>query len=237
MNIAFKRNGKVKRHLLCERAYAELKSAVVNGWLKADERLVETKLAGILGISRTPLREAIHKLEREGFIYKLPTGGHAVNPASEEDIRETRGVAGILLGYAVYLATSNVTENDLNLLRRILRQSENHLAKGNRQELVKAWDRFCNTLLLLSGNNRLVTLYRSLKDNVRGEAAGSRDLQEERELLDGQKALIDLMQAKQAARAEKLARVIVAGGSNGTGEQRTISRWPRSRARGLLSSG
>lgn len=237
MNTAFKRNGKVKRNLLCERAYAELKSAVVNGWFKADERLVETKLAGIMGISRTPLREAIHKLEREGFVYKLPTGGHAVNPASEEDIRETRGVAGILLGYAAYLATANVTENDLNLLRRIVRQSENHLSKGNRQELVKAWDRFCNTLLLLSGNNRLLTLYGNLKDNVRGQPVHFRDLQGERHLLDGQTALIDLMEAKQAARAEKLARVIVAGGNNGSGEQRTISRWPRSRARGLVSSG
>jgi DNA-binding GntR family transcriptional regulator len=122
MNTVFKQNGKVKRHLLCEHAYRELKSAVVNGWFKADERLVETKLAGIMGISRTPLREAIHKLEREGLVYKLPTGGHAVNSTSEEDIRETRGVAGILLGYAAYLATSKATENDLNLLRRIVRQ-------------------------------------------------------------------------------------------------------------------
>jgi len=237
MNIAFKRNGKAKRHLLCERAYAELKSAVMNGWFKADERLVETKLAGIMGISRTPLREAIHKLEREGLVYKIPTGGHAVNSASEEDIRETRGVAGILLGYAAYLATSNVTENDLNLLRRIMQQSENHLVKGNRQEIVKAWDRFCNTLLLLSGNNRLATIYNSLKDNVYGHPSRLRDLQREREFLDGQRAIVDLMEARQAARAEKLARAIVAGSSNGAGEQRSVSKWPRSKTRGLAPAG
>lgn len=237
MNTVFKRNGKVKRHLLCEHAYTELKSAVVNGWFKADERLVETKLAEIMGISRTPLREAIHKLEREGLVYKLPTGGHAVNSASEEDIRETRGVAGILLGYAAYLATSRVTENDLNLLRRITRQSENHLAKGNPQELVRAWERFCNTLLLLSGNNRLATLYNGLKENVSGQPSRLRDLQRVRAFLDGQRALIDLMEARQAARAEKLARAIVAGNVSGTGENRSVSKWPRSSARRLAPTG
>ncbi len=237
MNITFKKSGKTKRHLLCERAYSELKSAVVNGWFKAGERLVETKLAGIMGISRTPLREAIHKLEREGLVYKLPTGGHAVNSASEEDIRETRGVAGILLGYAAYLATSRVTESDLNLLRRIARQSENHRAKGNRQELLKAWDRFCKNLLLLSGNNRLAVLYNSLKDNVSGQPSRLHDIQEEHAFPDGQKALIDLMEARQAARAEKLARAIVAGNINGTREERSISGWPRSRARRLAPAG
>jgi len=237
MNIAFKGNGKARRHLLCERAYAKLKSAVVNGWFKADERLVETKLADIMGISRTPLREAIHKLEREGLVYKLPTGGHAVNSASEEDIRETRGVSAILLGYAAYLATSRVTENELNLLRRIVRQSENHLAKGNRQDLVKAWDRFCNTILLLSGNNRLATLYNSLRNNVSGQPSRLHGLKGEHGSPDNQRALIDLMEARQAARAEKLARAIVAGNTGGTAEERSISKSPRSRARRLAPAG
>jgi len=237
MNTLFKRNGKAKRHLLCEHAYTELKSAVVNGRFKADERLVETKLAGIMGISRTPLREAIHKLEREGLVYKLPTGGHAVNSTSEEDIRETRGVGGILLGYAAYLATSRATENDLNLLRRIARQSENHLAKGNRQEFARAWDRFCGTLLLLSGNNRLATLYSGLKENVSGQSSRLRDLQGLPAFLDGQRTLIDLMEARQAARAEKLARAIVAGNISGTGEEQSVYKWLRSNTRRLAPVG
>lgn len=233
MNIAFERNGKVERHLLCERAYAELKNAVVNGWFKADERLIETRLADIMGISRTPLREAIHKLEREGFLYKLPTGGHAVNSASEEDIRETQGVAGILLGYAVYLATSNARENDLNLLRRIVRQAESQFARGSRQGFIKACDRFCATILFLSGNNRLNFLFEGLKDHAFGQLSRLCDLQQHA-LLDDQRALIDLMEERQAARAEKLARGILSRSDSGSEESRNLSRRPGLGRRGLM---
>lgn len=227
MNIAFRRNGKVKRHLLCERAYAELKNAVVNGWFKADERLIETKLADRMGVSRTPLREAIHKLEREGLVYKLPTGGHAVNFTSDEDIRETRGVAGILLGYAAYLATSNATVSDLNLLRSLVRQAEKRLAKGSLQELIKVQGRFCSALMLLSGNNRLRALFDGLKDHVFGQLSRSRDVRRALAFVEGQKELLDLMEARRAARAEKLARAILAGNNNASRERRDVPKWMR----------
>lgn len=209
MKIAFEQNRVSTRNLLCERAYRQLKRAVVKGKLKADERLIETKLADKMGISRTPVREAIHKLEREGFVYKLPAGGHAVSSSSERDVRETQSVAGILLGYAAYLATSNATDNDLKLLRRIVKQAEDHLRNGNHRELVNTWDRFCSTLLLLSRNNRLGAIFNRLKDDAFQQLPRLRDTRKKHVFLNDERTLIDLMEAKQAARAEKLARTIL----------------------------
>lgn len=226
MKIAFRLNKGPKRYLLCERAYMQLKHAVVNGRLKAGERLVETKLADKMGISRTPVREAIHKLEREGLLCKLPTGGHAVISATEKDVIEIRGLACILLGYAAYLATSGAADNDLNALRRIVKQAENHAGNGNQQEFLNACNRFCNTLVLLSKNNRLQAIFEGLRDHAFRCLSRLLDSRRKHALLDNQRTLIGLMEKRQAARAEELARTILLINNDTSPGQRGVSGRP-----------
>ena len=207
MKRTFNHNRVPERHLLSEHAYENLKHSVLNGTYQANERLVETKLAARMGISRTPVREAILKLEQEGFVYKLPTGGHAVCPATEEDTGQVRDLAGIILGYAAYLvANLNTSNSDLNILRRIARQTENHLASGDRGELVNAIIKFCDALLLLSKNNRLRAIFNDLNGHVFGKFNFLSDMEKRHAFLTDQKTLIKLMEAGQASSAEKLGR-------------------------------
>ena len=207
MKRYFNHNSAPARNLLSKHAYENLRQAVLNGLYQANERLVETKLAADMGISRTPVREAIHKLEQEGIVYKLPTGGHAVSPATEEDIIHIRDLAGIVLGYAAYLvATLNTSNGDLNILRNIMRQTEDHIAKGDRRELMDAIKKFCDALLCLSKNNRLCAIFNDLNGYVFGGFNFLSDVKRRYVFLADQKTLIRLIEAGQASRAEKLGR-------------------------------
>ena len=70
--------------------------------------------------SRTPVREAIQKLEKEGLIYRLPRGGFAVKGVTEEEVEEVFGLRGILEGYAGFLATERMDEDEVTPSKRSL---------------------------------------------------------------------------------------------------------------------
>ncbi|MCX5798490.1 MAG: GntR family transcriptional regulator, partial [Proteobacteria bacterium] len=98
-----------KGRFLREQVYKSLKASMLNGVLPPNKRLIEERLAEEMGTSRTPVREAIQKLEKEGLIHKLPKGGFAVSTITDEDIEEVFGIRSVLEGYAGYLATSRAT--------------------------------------------------------------------------------------------------------------------------------
>ena len=75
-----------ERKSLGQHVFENLKQAVIRGNIPSGQRLVESRLAETLGISRTPVREAIHKLEREGYLEKQPRGGFTVLGLNSDDI-------------------------------------------------------------------------------------------------------------------------------------------------------
>ena len=81
-------------------------------------RLVESQIAEVQGISRTPVREAIHKLEREGFVVRQPKGGFTVLGFNREDIEETFGIRSVLEGYAAKLAAIRHRPEELKSLEK-----------------------------------------------------------------------------------------------------------------------
>ena len=78
--------GLTKGKSLGQRVFEQIKTAIVRGDLPSGRRLVESRLAEMLGISRTPVREAIHKLEREGYLKKRSRGGFVVLGLDRNDI-------------------------------------------------------------------------------------------------------------------------------------------------------
>ena len=84
------------RKSLGQNVFEKLKQAIIRGDLAPGDRIVEIQVAEALDISRTPVREAIHKLEREGLLKKLPKGGFTVMSLSREDIEETLGSGAVL---------------------------------------------------------------------------------------------------------------------------------------------
>jgi DNA-binding GntR family transcriptional regulator len=146
--------------------YENLKRAIVHGELKPTSRIVETRVAEALGISRTPVREAIHKLEREGFIRQDPRGGFFVVGLTLADIEETFGIRSVLESYAARLAALKHRPEDLSPLERKLEEYEAHLDRGELASLPRINTEFHDLLYGLSRSPRLVRMISDLRDQI-----------------------------------------------------------------------
>lgn len=102
-----------------EKAYNLLRDSIITGKLKPGERLVEDVLAQDFQVSRTPLREALHKLELDGFVVKLPKRGLMVAEVSIEEAKELYDVRACLDGLASRLTVEHLTNDDIRQLRQI----------------------------------------------------------------------------------------------------------------------
>ncbi len=93
-----------------EMVYRTLKKAILNGDLKPEERLIEQTVSRAMNTSRIPVREAIKKLEQDGFVERLPIRGFIVKKVSREEVEETFGIRAALESYAAYMATGHITD-------------------------------------------------------------------------------------------------------------------------------
>jgi DNA-binding GntR family transcriptional regulator len=154
------------RKSLGGQVYERLKRAIVHGELKSSSRIVETKVASALGISRTPVREAIHKLEREGFLRQDPRGGFFVVGLTLADIEETFGIRSVLESYAARLAALKHRPEDLRPLERKLEEYQACLDRGELGALPRINTEFHDLLYGLSRSPRLVRMISDLRDQI-----------------------------------------------------------------------
>ncbi len=107
-----------------ERTYEYLKASILSGRLNPGERLTEEHLAKELGISRTPVREALHKLESEGLIKPLPSRGFITAQDSKDDIEELFEIRAVLEGYALRVICGRIDDALLERLEETVRKAE-----------------------------------------------------------------------------------------------------------------
>jgi DNA-binding GntR family transcriptional regulator len=129
-----------------ERAYEFLKSSVLSGQFSPGERLTEEHLAKKLGVSRTPVREALHKLESEGLIKPLETRGFIVSRDSKDEVEELFELRAILEGYALRIISERISEEDLKQLEGLIAGAEDALRRKRMEEVFKWNTKFHDTL-------------------------------------------------------------------------------------------
>jgi DNA-binding GntR family transcriptional regulator len=155
-----------ERRSLGQDVFEYLKNAIIDQTLEPGERLVESKIADMLGISRTPLREALHKLEREDWIEKIPSGGYMVVTLTPEDIEQTFGIRSVLEAYAASLAAENHQEKDLIPLEKKMTEFQECLKKNEKSKLQKINTEFHDLLYALSGSPRLIKMINQLRAQI-----------------------------------------------------------------------
>ena len=129
-----------------ERAYEHLKASILSGRFNPGERLAEEHLAKELGISRTPIREALHKLESEGLIKPLASRGFVASQDSKEDIEELFEIRAVLEGYALRLICGRITDTVLAQLEETVEKGEEALRRHGLDEIFQWNTRFHDTL-------------------------------------------------------------------------------------------
>jgi DNA-binding GntR family transcriptional regulator len=146
--------------------FENLKQAIVRGDFSPGNRLVESRIAEAMGISRTPVREAIHKLEREGLIKKLPQGGFYVLNLTREEIEETFGIRSVLESYAARLAAINHQKEELEPVEEKIGEFQYFLNRGEMGTLLKINTEFHNLLYAMSRSPKLIKMINDLQDQI-----------------------------------------------------------------------
>lgn len=150
------------REVVCE----SLRDAIRKGILKPGERIMEIKLAEELGVSRTPVREAIRKLELEGYVVMMPRRGTYVADMSIRDINEIFEIRTALESLSNGLAAEHITEDELEHLQRLLVIIGGYIKEGDMDKIVETDIEFHDLLYHAARNNRLVGIISNLRDQL-----------------------------------------------------------------------
>ena len=143
-----------------------LRQAIKDGVLKPGERLMEIQLADELGVSRTPIREAIRKLELEGFVVMVPRRGTYVADISLKDIAQVFEIRSALEELAAGLAAERITPDELEYLERILVEINEYIDNDEFDKIVDTDVRFHDVLYHASRNQRLVDILNNLREQM-----------------------------------------------------------------------
>ncbi len=146
--------------------FKTLRKGILTGELKPGERLMEIHLANRLGVSRTPIREAIRKLELEGLVTMIPRRGAEVANITEKNLKDVLEVRRALEGLAIELACERITEEKKKELEERLQKVEEAVRTKDTSAIASADVAFHDTIVEASGNNRLVQLVSNLGEQM-----------------------------------------------------------------------
>jgi DNA-binding GntR family transcriptional regulator len=121
---------------LTDRVYQELRMSVITGKIPAGTRLVESALAAQMAVSRTPIREALHKLALEGLLYSIPRAGYIVEEMSDFDIQDLFTTRMAIEQLAAKWALKKITPKELDRLEANIKKTDEVLKSGQTQKMM-----------------------------------------------------------------------------------------------------
>src|SRR5690625_4864974 len=145
---------------------SDLKASIITGELKPDEPIVEKQLAQVLEISRTPLREALHRLELEELVVRQMNGRLKVASISVQEVKEIFTVRGKLEGLVVANATENAMAKDIDHLKTIVEMIKKSFEEGKIEEILYYGSEFHLSIYELSKNKTAVNILYQLNDHI-----------------------------------------------------------------------
>lgn len=143
-----------------------LRQAILKGELEPGERLMEIQLADRLGVSRTPIREAIRKLELEGLVLMIPRKGAEVAKISEKSLRDVLEIRRSLDELAIELAIQRMTEEDLLKLEEAQEAFRKAVSSSDAMTIAECDEHYHDVIYNATGNSRLVQILNNLREQM-----------------------------------------------------------------------
>ncbi len=191
---------------LREIVFDTIRNAIINGDLKPGQRLMEVQLAQEMGVSRTPVRESIRKLELEGLVKMVARKGAYVTPLTIEDLEESMAVRRVLEGLAAELAAQNVTPEGVEALKKANQEFIDGLMEDDAQKVIQGDIHFHTALYRLSGNQKLYHITNQLREQMQRIRVEYVHRIDEKDHLIGQhEAIIEMVEKGRGEEAFKVA--------------------------------
>ena len=158
---------KIKRKSMRDEAYDILQDWIVTGQFEPGRKLKDSELSEMLGISRTPVREALLKLEDEGLIETKANRWTMVSSVSIEQVEDIYPIVQSLEMLAIEQGINNLNDNIINILEEINLKFKEELMSGEKEEAFQSDFKFHNTIITMSNNVELIRILKSLKIKIK----------------------------------------------------------------------
>lgn len=183
-----------------------IRTAIIKGDLKPGQRLMEVQLAQELGVSRTPVRESIRKLELEGLVKMVARKGAYVTPLTIEDLADMMEIRRALEGLAAELAAKNATEEDIRILKELNEEFIRGLLEDNADQIIDSDIRFHDHLYKCSGNEKLWHMTAQLREQMqRVRVEYVHKVEDKKPLIGQHEAIIDFIERRDPIAASQTA--------------------------------
>ena len=143
-----------------------LRQAILKGELEPGERLMEIQLAERLGVSRTPIREAIRKLELEGLVLMIPRKGAEVAKISARSLRDVLEVCRALEELAIELACQRMSEEDVGNLQKAQEDFKKAIAEGDAMKIAETDEHYHDVIYEGTQNAKLIQMLNNLREQM-----------------------------------------------------------------------
>jgi DNA-binding GntR family transcriptional regulator len=193
---------------LREVVFNTLRKEILRGDLKPGERLMEIQLANRLGVSRTPVREAIRKLELEGLVLMIPRRGAEVAKITEKNLRDALEVRRTLEKLAVTLACQRITDEEVEELREATKHCGTFLNKNDLMGIAKADEEFHNVIYNATNNQKLIKILNNLSEQVyRYRVEYLKQKNNPAQIIREHKELLEAIEARDEELASEIAAI------------------------------
>ncbi len=184
-----------------------LRQAIITGEFAPGERLMEIALANRLGVSRTPVREAIRKLELEGLVVMIPRKGAEVAKITEKDLRDVLEVRSSLEELAAELATERMNDEIKGKLEKALQNFKEAIESENNAAIADSDVEFHDVIFEATGNARLIQIISNLREQIyRYRLEYVKDTEYHVTLLKEHQELVKAMSAGKKEEARKIMK-------------------------------
>lgn len=168
-----KKGGKMKRlepiesYLISAKVYEIIREAIISGKFPSGMKLTVDDLSKELKVSRTPVKEALVRLEREGLVENIPRKGMYVAKISIEDALEIYELREILEGLAARKTAERIDEENLKLLKEIIKKSENYVREEDFKNYSNLDEEFHKIIWNISANKKLFKILENIRSIIR----------------------------------------------------------------------
>ena len=193
---------------LSSRVFHTIREDILNGKYQANEELKEKSIGEEMGVSRTPVREALRQLELEGLVHIIPNKGAFVENVTLKDIKDIYEIRSLLEGLCARWAANNITKEQLEELEETVFLSDFHFSKENWDQMVELDNRFHEIVYEACGRKELTRVLRdyhhylqrirkiTLEQKTRARAS-----------MDEHCKIAEALKARDAAEAERCASI------------------------------
>lgn len=187
------------------KVFYQLENDILNGKYKPGDSLIETKLSDELGVSRTPVREAIRQLELEGLVQTIPNKGAIVTGLSEKDIEDIYTIRMMIEGLAARWAAEKITEEELKELQETIELEEFYTNKNDTYNILRLDSKFHEIIFRASKSKPLMntlTMFHHYLQRARNSSLGMTG--RANEALQEHKAILRAIMENNPEKAESL---------------------------------